>query len=147
MTAEMVCLFMGIDGSWPLGNSRAMNYVKPPPSYYLKIRIRNAAKRKLRLRSAREKARHSPKQWLRILVLCGNRCVRCGEAPKDGKLHKDHIRPIYQGGSDGPLNLQPLCRFCNLSKGPENDDLRPAWVIAEIGSQCFARLLSRLTDC
>ena len=51
-------------------------------------------------------------------------CVRCGAT--DAEIVKDHIVPIYQGGSDGIDNIQPLCLRCNSSKGPESMDWRLA---------------------
>jgi uncharacterized protein YdaU (DUF1376 family) len=84
----------------------------------------NAAKRSERLAAARAIARHSSAEWQAMLELFPQ-CVRCGD---DGQLVKDHIIPIYQGGSDGIDNIQPLCRTCNASKGPEDKDFRtPDW--------------------
>lgn len=82
----------------------------------------HARTRGQRLSEARQKASHSSDEWLALIAICGARCVRCGT---DGKLVKDHIKPIYQGGSDGIENLQPLCVRCNSSKGPEAIDHRP----------------------
>lgn len=76
-----------------------------------------------RLAAARKIATHTAAEWERMKELCGNTCVRCGA---DGQLVKDHIKPIYQGGSDGIENLQPLCKPCNSSKGPEAIDHRPS---------------------
>jgi 5-methylcytosine-specific restriction endonuclease McrA len=78
----------------------------------------NSASRYERLKAARRKGSHTPDQWEALRTICGNRCVRCGG--------KDHIQPIYQGGSDAIENIQPLCPPCNSSKGPEAIDHRPA---------------------
>lgn len=77
--------------------------------------------RSQRLTEARRKGTHTPEQWFALKQFCGC-CVRCGI---DDELVKDHITPIYQGGSDGIDNIQPLCRKCNASKGPEAADHRP----------------------
>jgi len=69
-----------------------------------------------RLKKARVKGTHTKKEWL-SLVKKYNYCVRC--KAKNVLLTKDHIIPIYQGGSDSIDNLQPLCRKCNSQKGPD----------------------------
>ncbi|WP_242183251.1 HNH endonuclease [Sphingomonas sp. CARO-RG-8B-R24-01] len=78
--------------------------------------------RSQRLSIAREKGRHTKQDWLLMIEACGTICARCGDG---GPLVKDHILPIYKGGSDGIENLQPLCPTCNSSKGPEDTDHRP----------------------
>lgn len=86
-----------------------------------------AGKRSARLRKARKKATHSDVEWEYVLKLVGSKCPRCGS--ECNNFHKDHVKPIYQGGSDGIMNIQPLCSKCNQQKGPENidhiKDLRP----------------------
>lgn len=79
------------------------------------------AKRSERLAAARANGRHTKEEWaamLRAMPLC----VKCGA---DEHIVKDHIVPIYQGGSDAIENIQPLCHSCNSSKGPDTTDLRP----------------------
>jgi len=71
-----------------------------------------------RLKEARAKGTHTKEEWEAILTKHSRRCVRCGCRP-DPRPCKDHITPIYQGGSDAASNLQPLCRECNTSKGPD----------------------------
>ena len=85
----------------------------------------NAQLRATRMAEARSKATHTAEQWTKMVSLCGGACVRCGTT---GAVVKDHIRPIYQGGSDGIENLQPLCSSCNSSKGIEASDHRPPGV-------------------
>jgi 5-methylcytosine-specific restriction endonuclease McrA len=72
-----------------------------------------------RLSEARDHGTHTPEQWLDLQERFDFRCVRCGRR-LPGALFKDHITPIYQGGSDGIDNLQPLCGPCNTGKGAEN---------------------------
>jgi 5-methylcytosine-specific restriction endonuclease McrA len=85
------------------------------------------ATRAQRLAEARRKATHTPEQWLAMVDALGDRCLRCGQMAGDNGhgLVKDHIVPIYQGGSDGIENIQPMCRSCNAAKGPETTDHRP----------------------
>jgi hypothetical protein len=76
-----------------------------------------------RLADARQKGTHTKEEWEALKHVCGSACLRCGT--DDVKFVKDHITPIYQGGSDSIENLQPLCGTCNSSKGPEQIDYRP----------------------
>jgi len=80
----------------------------------------NQAKRSERLTEARKKATHTKDEWDEMRLFFGE-CVKCGNKED---LVKDHITPIYQGGSDGLDNLQPLCRKCNASKGADSTDYR-----------------------
>jgi hypothetical protein len=41
-------------------------------------------------------------------------CVKCGAVKE---LHFDHVIPLARGGSDEAVNIQLLCRTCNLAKG------------------------------
>lgn len=83
----------------------------------------NAVKRSERMAAARQKGKHTNAQWSALLVVCGHACVKCGAS---GHLDRDHIVPVYQGGSDHISNIQPLCARCNAAKGPENIDYRPS---------------------
>ncbi len=86
----------------------------------------NSELRSQRIKDARKKGVHTDEQWVAILNACGNKCVKCGSSES---IVKDHICPIYKGGSDGIDNIQPLCRSCNSSKGADETDNRPSAVI------------------
>jgi len=94
-----------------------------------------AAMRSVRLAEARALGTHTAEEWAALVEVCASLCVRCGA---DGRLFKDHIVPIYQGGSDSIENLQPLCPSCNSSKGPETSDHR--------GKDWRERLAKRLAN-
>lgn len=81
----------------------------------------HAMTRSQRLAAAREKGKHTNAEWAELLELTGHRCVKCLAT---GNLVKDHITPIYQGGSDAISNLQPLCIRCNSSKTSDSTDYR-----------------------
>lgn len=89
----------------------------------------NKTNRAERLAKARQLGRHLPDEWQALVETFNSACVKCGAGADD--VVKDHIVPIYQGGSDALENLQPLCRSCNAAKGPEAKDFResviPGW--------------------
>lgn len=100
-------------------------------------------KRSQRLADARQKGTHTPDEWLALLGIFGA-CVKCGAANESlvgGKCVKDHIVPIYQGGSDAIDNIQPLCRNCNSAKGAETIDYRGSRVIN--WRECLANALQK----
>ena len=86
----------------------------------------HAKTRSERLSAARSKGTHTKDEWQALMEVFNYSCVRCGTGADDahGGLCKDHITPIYQGGSDAISNLQPLCTSCNSSKGPDATDHR-----------------------
>lgn len=81
----------------------------------------NKQTRSERLAEARKLGTHTAAEWTAMVDIFDSKCVRCDES---GEIVKDHIVPIYKGGSDSISNLQPLCRRCNSSKGPETADFR-----------------------
>jgi len=60
-------------------------------------------------------------QWRALCKHFGNVCLCCGNR---GRLTKDHVIPIEQGGLNTIANLQPLCRSCNSAKGTRYIDYR-----------------------
>lgn len=82
------------------------------------------ANRSQRMAAARKLGTHTKQQWTEMVEFFGGSCVRCNGESGSDRIVKDHIIPIYQGGSDGIDNLQPLCSKCNSSKGPESKDFR-----------------------
>lgn len=95
--------------------------------YKLKLEKRRLSGkiRRERLREAKLKSNHTEKEWSDMLLFFDYTCARCLGDFGCSVIHKDHIIPIYQGGSHGLNNIQPLCAFCNLSKGNEIIDWRP----------------------
>lgn len=84
------------------------------PSIHWKLRAE-------RLAAARGLGTHTKEEWQSLLIFCGHRCVKCGSGES---IEKDHITPLYLGGSDSIENLQPLCQHCNVSKGADCTDHR-----------------------
>lgn len=100
---------------------------------------RNKQLRADRMSEARAKGTHTAEEWAALVAFCGAKCVKCGA---HGAIAKDHIVPVYQGGSDGIDNLQPLCPTCNTAKGPDATDHRPAGWAEVIRSANVQRTLS-----
>lgn len=82
-----------------------------------------------RMANARKLGTHSMGEWVALIEACGSACVRCGTPAHElqgSLLCKDHILPIYDGGSDSIENIQPMCRTCNSSKVHDSVDHRPS---------------------
>lgn len=74
-----------------------------------------AQRRSVRLAAAREKGRHTKREWQTLHDIFGA-CVACGtpySILNGGVATKDHIASILGGGCDCIANLQPVCRECN----------------------------------
>lgn len=85
---------------------------------------RNSAIRRKRLQQANKLGSHTTEEWLKMKLFFNNTCVKCFGSSGLINVEKDHIIPIYQGGSNSIKNIQPLCALCNSSKGPESIDHR-----------------------
>lgn len=59
--------------------------------------------------------------WELVLDVYGRECLACG---KD-EVTIDHVIPVSCGGPNEIGNVQPLCGFCNTSKGTKTIDYRP----------------------
>ena len=92
--------------------------------YYDSSRV-GARARGWRLKEARKKGRHTKKEWEEMKDFFDNTCCCCMGDSGLFHVEKDHVIPIYQGGSDALYNLQPLCARCNSSKGSNVSDWRP----------------------
>lgn len=60
-------------------------------------------------------------EWELVLAIYGNACLACG---KD-EVTIDHVIPVSKGGLNVVGNVQPLCSYCNTSKGTKTIDYRP----------------------
>jgi predicted membrane channel-forming protein YqfA (hemolysin III family) len=67
--------------------------------------------------------RHTETEWNALKRIQHGRCLSCGQRRP---LTKDHIVPVYHGGSDDISNIQGLCQPCNSAKGTRTIDYRKA---------------------
>lgn len=112
---------------WSAGASRRSEVARSNASkkWGVDLVAENRIKRSERLANGRKLGTHTGDEWAALLIALGGACLACG-TPAD--LCKDHVHPLYLGGSDGIDNIQPLCRACNSRKcGPGNEtDYRPS---------------------
>ena len=66
----------------------------------------------------------SSTEWLALKEQHGGRCLCCGKAEPEVKITPDHVVPLSRGGSNDIINIQPLCLYCNMSKGVKIIDYR-----------------------
>lgn len=86
---------------------------------------KNWSKRRKREKLAKSKGDHSIEEWERMKSFFDNTCANCFGEKGLKFVEKDHIIPLYQGGSNSIKNIQPLCAKCNCGKGSDTSDLRP----------------------
>jgi 5-methylcytosine-specific restriction endonuclease McrA len=66
-----------------------------------------------RVRKANGFGFHTEAEWRSIVKSQKGRCAHCNEAKP---LEQDHKIPVSRGGSDMAVNIQGLCRTCNVRK-------------------------------
>lgn len=86
----------------------------------------NVYSERRRARKAQTGGSYTPQEWKSLKAGYGSVCLCCGRGEPDIKLHADHVVPLSKGGRNDISNIQPLCRFCNSSKGTKTIDYRPA---------------------
>lgn len=99
-----------------------------PYKYNLERQRRSRHIRNERLKAARAKGTHTKEEWEEMKVFFKNTCVRCFGESGLINIEKDHIIPLYLGGSDAIENLQPLCALCNIQKVHNTTDYR--WIFS-----------------
>lgn len=78
-------------------------------------------------RNAKKRAnggRYTAEEWEALKRFYGYHCLCCGRCEPEIKLEVDHVIPVHLGGPNTIDNLQPLCGFCNRSKGVDTTDYR-----------------------
>ena len=91
----------------------------------------NERKRRRRLNKRNAKGSHSLEEFRKLYDDFGGICVLCSESIPFYDITRDHILPIYKGGSDYIWNIQPACVVCNSKKHIKVLDNRPfipSWV-------------------
>jgi len=84
---------------------------------------KNKLNRSQRMSDAKKKGNHSQIEWEEMRDFF-KICVKCCGDSGLTELDRDHIIPLYKGGSHGLDNIQPLCAKCNSSKGWDTTDYR-----------------------
>lgn len=57
---------------------------------------------------------HTAQEWQELLARTNNKCTYCGV---QGKMTKDHIIALVNGGTNDISNITPACLSCNSRKG------------------------------
>ncbi len=86
---------------------------------HLKLAI-DSSNRRARIKGVT--GRITKTEWINLCERYKNKCLCCGR--EDMKLTIDHIVPISLGGLNIISNIQPLCSYCNNSKGAKVRDYR-----------------------
>jgi hypothetical protein len=105
---------------------------------------RGRLRRVARLKAAMASGNHTFEEWSFLQAYCGGKCVGCGarfilareageyllpDATREPweweRFTKDHVKPLFCGGSNSIDNIQPMCRGCNSAKGTSERDWRP----------------------
>lgn len=98
--------------------ARKKDYRKANPD---KVREGNARRRALK---AGADGSHTCAEFRALCGLSGWVCLCCETSHEESPLTVDHVVPLSEGGSDSISNLQPLCGYCNDSKGTKTIDYR-----------------------
>lgn len=90
---------------------------KNNPDLFSAIKKATKAARRARLASA--KGIVKPQEIRDLFKKQNGKCAFCNACIKKG-YHADHIIPLSKYGENDILNIQLLCRKCNLSKGAKD---------------------------
>lgn len=72
-------------------------------------------------RIAKRNGDYTQVEWQALCEAVNHICPRCGQKRR---LTVDHVVPLSRGGKNDITNIQPLCSWCNISKGTKIEDYR-----------------------
>jgi 5-methylcytosine-specific restriction endonuclease McrA len=112
--------FRAVNKAWRKAHPELVaGYVKKWSSNNKSQECAQESKRRARIKNAVGTWSHYDIE--KIMSVLGVNCLCCGAQQH---IHIDHIIPLAKGGSNGPLNLQLLCRSCNCKKHTTIQDFR-----------------------
>jgi 5-methylcytosine-specific restriction endonuclease McrA len=77
-----------------------------------------------RARKAGAIGSHTFAQWMSCVEIHAWKCAYCDVALTPTTLTKDHVVPLFKGGTNYVENLAPACKSCNSAKR-DRTDFRP----------------------
>ena len=93
--------------------------------------------------------RYTRSKFYEMCTYFGGKCLACGLRPLDihssrgfsasSSLAADHVHPRSKAGSDNMENRQPLCGYCNSSKGAHYVEYRPFHVLLAIDAYLLGK--------
>lgn len=97
-------------------DARIAAYKRDFPDYVKSDNTHRRTRQARRRRLLEAGGLHSRGEWETLKAQYNFTCPSCKKSEPEIRLTRDHIIPVFRGGSDNIENIQPLCKLCNSRK-------------------------------